>query len=130
MFEFIENLPIELLLDSQGNFSIHSLDAPSLEEYCALDVSRLTFCVCLYFLLFSFLIILLPAGKISIGNSLCQDFYRFNSIIIPGNDDAIKSIKILTETVADAYLAGRQKYDKKTEKEKIEADAKSQTTNV
>ena len=52
---------------------------------------------------------------------------------IPGNDDAIKSIKILTETVADAYLAGRQKYDKKTEREKIEADkldAKSRTTNV
>ena len=52
---------------------------------------------------------------------------------IPGNDDAIKSIKILTETVADAYLTGRQKYDKKTEKEKIESDkldAKSRTTNV
>lgn len=43
---------------------------------------------------------------------------------IPGNDDAIKAIKIITETVADAYLAGRQNYQKKSEKEKIEADVK------
>ena len=39
---------------------------------------------------------------------------------IPGNDDAIKAIKIVTEAVADAYLEGRQKYEKKSEKEKIE----------
>ncbi len=39
---------------------------------------------------------------------------------IPGNDDAIKAIKIITEAVADAYLEGRQKYGKKSEKEKVE----------
>ncbi len=44
---------------------------------------------------------------------------------IPGNDDAIKAIKIITATIADAYLAGRQKYEKKTEKEKIELVGKS-----
>lgn len=39
---------------------------------------------------------------------------------VPGNDDAIKAIKIVTEAIAGAYLSGRQKYEKKTEKEKIE----------
>lgn len=59
---------------------------------------------------------------------------------IPGNDDAIKAIKIVTEAVGEAYLEGRGKYEKKSEKEKIElvdkkpattddnADAKSKTT--
>lgn len=53
---------------------------------------------------------------------------------IPGNDDAIKAIKIVTAAIADAYLEGREKYGKKSEKEKIElvgkSDAKSQTTNA
>lgn len=40
---------------------------------------------------------------------------------IPGNDDAIKSIKIITAAVADAYLEGRALYGKKSAKEKIEA---------
>ena len=39
---------------------------------------------------------------------------------VPGNDDAIKAIKIVTAAIADAYLEGRQKYQKKSDKEKIE----------
>lgn len=39
---------------------------------------------------------------------------------IPGNDDAIKAIKIVTAAIADAYLEGRQAYQKKSDKEKIE----------
>ncbi len=39
---------------------------------------------------------------------------------IPGNDDAIKAIEIVTQTIADAYLAGRQKFEKKSPKEKVE----------
>jgi len=39
---------------------------------------------------------------------------------IPGNDDAIKAIKIITGAIADSYLEGRQKYEKKSDKEKIE----------
>lgn len=39
---------------------------------------------------------------------------------IPGNDDAIKAIKIITETIADAYLAGRKVYEKKSAVEKVE----------
>ena len=38
---------------------------------------------------------------------------------IPGNDDAIKAIEIITKTVAGAYLEGREKYAKKTPQEKI-----------
>jgi len=38
---------------------------------------------------------------------------------IPGNDDAIKAIEIVTKTIADAYLEGREKYAKKTPQEKI-----------
>lgn len=44
---------------------------------------------------------------------------------IPGNDDAIKSIKIITKSVADAYLEGRKAWEKKSAKEKIEADKKA-----
>jgi len=39
---------------------------------------------------------------------------------IPGNDDAIKAIKILTEAVANAYKEGVEKYNKKSEKQKVE----------
>jgi len=39
---------------------------------------------------------------------------------IPGNDDAIKAIEIITKTVADSYLEGRGKFEKKTPKEKVE----------
>lgn len=46
---------------------------------------------------------------------------------IPGNDDAIKAIKIVTEAIADAYLEGRQKYEKKSDKEKIELVGKQVT---
>lgn len=46
---------------------------------------------------------------------------------IPGNDDAIKAIKIITATVANAYLEGRKAFEKKSLKEaaaKEKADAK------
>ena len=46
---------------------------------------------------------------------------------IPGNDDAIKSIKIITAAIADAYLEGKSIYDKKVVKDaaaKEKADAK------
>ncbi len=36
---------------------------------------------------------------------------------IPGNDDAIKSIKILTETIADAYVEGKKSYTAKVVKD-------------
>lgn len=39
---------------------------------------------------------------------------------IPGNDDAIKSIKIMTETVASSFMEGKQNFEKKDAKEKIE----------
>ena len=39
---------------------------------------------------------------------------------IPGNDDAIKAIKIITAAVADAYYEGNQKFTKKSPKEKID----------
>ncbi|KKR58382.1 MAG: 30S ribosomal protein S2 [Candidatus Curtissbacteria bacterium GW2011_GWA1_40_47] len=39
---------------------------------------------------------------------------------IPGNDDAIKAIKIMTSAVASAYLLGREKFEKKSAKEKVE----------
>lgn len=39
---------------------------------------------------------------------------------IPGNDDAIKAIKIVTAAIADAYKEGREKFEKKSVKEKID----------
>lgn len=36
---------------------------------------------------------------------------------IPGNDDAIKAIRIITAAVADSYLEGKQAHDKKSAKE-------------
>lgn len=48
---------------------------------------------------------------------------------IPGNDDAIKSIKIITAAVADAYLEGRKVWEKKSAKEKIEGKGKQLTTD-
>ncbi len=39
---------------------------------------------------------------------------------IPGNDDAIKAIQIITAAIADAYREGREKFEKKSAKEKIE----------
>lgn len=34
--------------------------------------------------------------------------------VVPGNDDAVKAIKLYCKLIADAYLEGRQKYQKKT----------------
>ncbi len=39
---------------------------------------------------------------------------------IPGNDDAIKAIKIVVAAVADSYFEGRKKFDAKGAKEKVE----------
>ncbi len=39
---------------------------------------------------------------------------------IPGNDDAIKAIQVVTDAVADAYHEGRIIFEKKSAKEKIE----------
>ena len=44
---------------------------------------------------------------------------------IPGNDDAIKAIKIITAAVADAYLEGKKAWERKSAKEKIDADKKA-----
>lgn len=56
---------------------------------------------------------------------------------IPGNDDAIKAIKIVTETIASAYLEGRQIFEKKSAKAKVELagekageKAKEEVSNV
>lgn len=39
---------------------------------------------------------------------------------IPGNDDAIKAIQILVDAVSDAYREGREMFEKKSAKEKVE----------
>ena len=44
---------------------------------------------------------------------------------IPGNDDAIKAIKIVTAAIADAYLEGRVAYEKKNPQEKVELAGES-----
>ncbi|OGD87308.1 30S ribosomal protein S2 [Candidatus Curtissbacteria bacterium RIFCSPHIGHO2_01_FULL_41_11] len=44
---------------------------------------------------------------------------------IPGNDDAIKAIKVICAAVADSYLEGRQAFEKKSAREKLEADKKA-----
>lgn len=44
---------------------------------------------------------------------------------IPGNDDAIKAIEIVTKAVADAYKAGRAAFEKKSEKQKVELAGES-----
>jgi len=42
--------------------------------------------------------------------------------VIPGNDDAIRSIAIVMKVVADAIEAGYEQYAKNTEKEKLEKE--------
>ena len=44
---------------------------------------------------------------------------------IPGNDDAIRAIEIVTVAVADAYLEGWEKFEKKSAKEKVELAGES-----
>jgi small subunit ribosomal protein S2 len=39
--------------------------------------------------------------------------------IIPGNDDALRSVKLFTSTIADAVLAGRSVWDAKVEEERL-----------
>lgn len=46
---------------------------------------------------------------------------------IPGNDDAIKAIEIITKAIGDAYLEGRQIYDKKSTQEKVDVKGKKET---
>ena len=38
---------------------------------------------------------------------------------VPGNDDATRSIQIITAAIADAYLEGCKAFDKKTAREKL-----------
>ncbi len=45
--------------------------------------------------------------------------------IIPGNDDALRAIKLFAETVADAILAGKALYAARAEAEMKEADDKA-----
>lgn len=49
--------------------------------------------------------------------------------LVPGNDDAIKSIKILTEAIADAYEQGKKDAkvasEKRAEREKVELEEKT-----
>ncbi|MBI2018848.1 30S ribosomal protein S2 [Candidatus Daviesbacteria bacterium] len=45
---------------------------------------------------------------------------------IPGNDDAIKSIKMLTEAVAEAYEEGKKSYSAKASRDKEAAEKKAQ----
>ncbi len=44
--------------------------------------------------------------------------------LIPGNDDAIKSIKILVETIASAYGEGKKSYSAKATQDKEDAEKK------
>lgn len=50
--------------------------------------------------------------------------------VIPGNDDAIRSIRLITSKIADACIAGRRKYEEKKQaaydKEAVEADEKAE----
>lgn len=48
---------------------------------------------------------------------------------IPGNDDAIKAIRIITAAVADSYLEGRKAYERKSAREKIETKGKQLITD-
>jgi small subunit ribosomal protein S2 len=41
---------------------------------------------------------------------------------IPGNDDALKSIALLTHVIADAYMEGKSLYNKKREQEAIKGE--------
>lgn len=49
---------------------------------------------------------------------------------IPGNDDAIKAIEIVTHAVAAAYAEGKAKFEKKTPKEKVEAAGEKKTATT
>ena len=45
--------------------------------------------------------------------------------VIPGNDDALRAIKLFTETIAEAILAGRARYEVRVEAELKEAEEKA-----
>ena len=44
---------------------------------------------------------------------------------IPGNDDAIRAVKLIAETVANAILEGKQGEQFEAEAEKLEAEAET-----
>ncbi len=53
--------------------------------------------------------------------------------VIPGNDDAIRAIKLITSKIADAIIEGKEKLEREIEKEKIDEqieEKKSQEENV
>ncbi|OHW62787.1 30S ribosomal protein S2 [Andreesenia angusta] len=41
-------------------------------------------------------------------------------LVIPGNDDAIRAVKLLTETIANAVLEGKQSVEEEVEEEQIQ----------
>ena len=43
--------------------------------------------------------------------------------VIPGNDDAIRAVKLISQTIANAYLEGRQGEDTATEEVEAENPA-------
>jgi small subunit ribosomal protein S2 len=48
--------------------------------------------------------------------------------VIPGNDDAIRAIRLITSRIADACLEGRQRYEKEIATEAEEMEAKLEET--
>jgi small subunit ribosomal protein S2 len=50
--------------------------------------------------------------------------------VIPGNDDAIRAIRLFATKVADAVIEGRQIYEKHLQTEQAEAAAKEEAPPV
>lgn len=50
--------------------------------------------------------------------------------IIPGNDDAIRSIKLITSTIADTILAGKDEFAASERAKKEEAEEEAEAENV
>ena len=51
-------------------------------------------------------------------------------VVIPGNDDAIRAVKLLAETIASAVIEGRQGEDAPIAEEAAEAEAAEETEEV
>ena len=45
--------------------------------------------------------------------------------VIPGNDDAIRAIRLIASKIADAAIEGRQRYEKQLQEEEAKADKES-----
>ncbi|KXS50282.1 MAG: small subunit ribosomal protein S2, partial [Halanaerobium sp. T82-1] len=46
--------------------------------------------------------------------------------VIPGNDDAIRAVKLITSVISDAVLAGKQGKQEAEVKQKAEAEEKAE----